>query len=79
MTPKVNGVSADDLWVEFVNENMCGLCGNSGAIDTRQTAISFAGYNFGGVFYCICPNGRAYKNAGVPLSRRPKANQPVGD
>ena len=35
----------------------CGLCGNSGLIDTTKSAILF-GHNIGGVFYCICPNGR---------------------
>ena len=40
------------------NVNLCGLCGNTGIIDTSQTAISPSGIKSGGTFYCICPNGR---------------------
>ncbi len=38
--------------------NHCGLCGNSGIIDSTKTAKLFSGRNVGGKFYCICPNGR---------------------
>ena len=27
--------SNKQLWFEFINKNVCGLCGNSGFIDTR--------------------------------------------
>lgn len=51
------------LWAdEFINNDLCGLCGNSGVIDTRHTAVSAAGVNSGGRFFCICPNGRAMKD-----------------
>ena len=39
----------------------CGLCGNSGIIDTRGKVFTAAGVSCGGVFFCICPNGRAMK------------------
>lgn len=37
---------------------VCGLCGNSGLMDTRRYA-SCLGQNCGIMGYCICPNGRA--------------------
>lgn len=37
---------------------LCGLCGNTGQIDTRATAISPAGVRAGGLYFCICPNGQ---------------------
>lgn len=39
---------------------MCGLCANSGIIDTTKSAI-WNGKEIGVVVYCICPNGRAKK------------------
>jgi hypothetical protein len=51
-----------DLWYnEYVVKYMCGLCGNHGFIDTRNKVKSSAGIECGGVFYCICPNGRVLK------------------
>ena len=51
------------LWWEFVNEDhgLCGLCGNTGWIDTRGRAVSPAGVECGVLKPCICPNGRAAK------------------
>lgn len=44
-------VSAADLWLEFVVDGRCGLCGNSGRIVV------------GGLCgFCICPNGRELKS-----------------
>ena len=40
---------------------LCSLCGNTGVIDTRQTAVSPAGYNAGRLNWCICPNGQAMR------------------
>lgn len=37
---------------------LCGLCGNSGMLDTRKTAISPSGASAGGIQFCICPRGR---------------------
>lgn len=34
-------------WLEHYCGNLCTLCGNSGVIDTRLTAVSAAGYNSG--------------------------------
>ena len=48
-------------WLEYYLDDkygLCSLCGNSGKIDTRQTAISAAGKNAGRINYCICPNGQ---------------------
>ena len=55
-----------DFWIrEFLgpdgNPRHCGLCGNSGIIDTRGKVFTAAGVSCGGVFFCICPNGREIK------------------
>jgi hypothetical protein len=60
-----------DFWHrEFVvfggDYRACGLCGNHGVIDTRGVKTP-AGMDAGGLFYCICPNGRALKKAEVSL------------
>lgn len=61
---KAMGIS----WMEYVNSNynICGLCGNSGVVDTRKIATA-AGIDVGGLHYCVCPNGRALKRLGVNL------------
>jgi len=53
------------LWFdEFIGQNnLCGLCGNTGRIDTVGKVTSPAGFPAGGEFFCICPNGRAMKEA----------------
>ena len=51
----------NDYWAKhYVNRTvlMCCLCGNTGEIDTRQTAVSPAGVKTGMKTFCICPNGR---------------------
>ncbi len=45
---------------------LCSLCGNSGEIDTRGTAISGAGINAGRVNFCICPNGQTMRSQIAP-------------
>jgi hypothetical protein len=57
-----------DLWyAEFrgppnvPDPSHCGLCGNRGIIDTRGLRTP-AGFSVGGLFYCICLNGRALKD-----------------
>ena len=48
-----------DLWLEFIDNGHCGLCGNSGKIfvETKTNAgISVCANGF-----CICPNGRLMK------------------
>lgn len=47
--------------------HLCSLCGNSGIIDTRGTAISGAGIDAGKLNHCICPNGRAMREEGTDL------------
>lgn len=53
-------VSAPDLWLEYVNNGLCGLCGNSGTLNTHGVK-SAAGFPCGVKLPCICPNGRALK------------------
>lgn len=50
----------DELWLEFTEGNLCGLCGNHGVIDTTGLR-SPAGMECGIVRFCICPNGRVFK------------------
>ena len=53
-------------WVEeFLSDSghLCGLCQNHGYIDTRRRMTGGAG----GLYYCVCPNGRAYKRVKVDL------------
>ena len=54
-----------DLWREFLGDEVsrshCGLCGNSGMVDTRGKVFTAAGYECGVRTWCICPNGRALK------------------
>lgn len=57
----MNPPATRDLWLEYTNKGLCGLCGNSGIIDTRGRAVSAAGCDAGARFWCLCPNGRALK------------------
>jgi len=73
--------SATHVWDEFsfmfqwgecsdgtkINAGCCGLCGNTGMIDTRGHLRTPDGADAGGVrAYCICPNGRyAKRRAGL--------------
>jgi len=55
-----------DLWRDYLGGplgGLCGLCGNSGTIDTTGVK-SPAGVECGGKFFCICPNGRSMKEHG---------------
>ncbi len=54
-------VKAEELWFEFINGGLCGLCGNSGYVDTTLSAISHTGERIGIRQPCICPNGRKIK------------------
>lgn len=58
-----------DLWKEFLIESikddgstvsLCGLCGNSGELDTTNSAI-WNSKKVGVKRFCICPNGRFLK------------------
>lgn len=67
---KVSDLMNDDyFWKYYENKDvdLCSLCGNSGIIDTRQTAISGAAVNAGRLNYCFCPNGRVMREQKWPL------------
>lgn len=57
----------NDTWLEFLGPlarppgvgACCGLCGNSGIVDTRGKVNSPIGKDCGVLAFCICPNGRA--------------------
>ncbi len=53
----------DDTWLEFLAgvPRTCGLCGNSGIVDTRGKVKNPRGEDCGVRAYCICPNGRTLK------------------
>lgn len=52
-----------DYWQKHYHNDGCGLCslcGNTGIIDTTESATSPRGIKgMGRKNYCICPNGRA--------------------
>lgn len=54
---------ANRLWQEFRTDEVCGLCGNQGIIDTRGHIKTPRGDATGIRAWCICPNGRAMKKA----------------
>lgn len=67
-------ITAKNLWLEFLVQvraphlngheiPLCGLCGNTGKIDTRSIVKSPTGIPCGIKAFCICPNGRAFKKA----------------
>lgn len=50
-----------NYWLEhYVSRGHCGLCGNSGVIRTIGVKTA-AGFEVGGEFWCICPNGQALR------------------
>jgi len=51
-----------NYWLAFYQNGHCTLCGNSGVIDTRDTAITGAKWNVGRLNWCICPNGQVLRN-----------------
>jgi hypothetical protein len=53
------------LWLdEFLSENgHCGLCGNTGKIDTKGKMTTPSGAKCGIKAWCICPNGRGLREA----------------
>jgi hypothetical protein len=52
-----------DTWFEFFHAgtSCCGLCGNSGIVDTRDHVVDPRGVECGVRAFCLCPNGRALK------------------
>ena len=69
----------DYFWKYYENNDvpfgLCSLCGNSGVIDTRGTAVSGAGVDAGRLNYCICMNGRAMREENAPLRDLPARQQ----
>ena len=61
-------VMREDIDMEI---SLCGLCGNSGVIDTRKSAI-WNGKEVGIIGNCVCENGRAQ----AKLFKK-KAEEPV--
>lgn len=57
------GTSVPDERFPKTGLGLCGLCANSGRIDTRQSA-RFNSAPCGVLAYCICPNGRQAKKMG---------------
>lgn len=55
-----------DYWLEHYVADpplaLCSLCGNTGIIDTTETAISPVGARPGRKNWCICPNGQALRS-----------------
>lgn len=67
-----------DAWLEFDSIQMgphgieigyCGLCGNSGVLDTTNSAKTPGGRSCGVKAYCICPNGRSIKKHATGLPK----------
>ncbi len=65
------------LWEEFIVRvkrddgleiTLCGLCGNSGQLDTTKSA-QWSGRFVGVASYCICPNGRAIKKQADKITK----------
>lgn len=57
--------TTDDLWLEFLGGDPpihCGLCGNSGVVDTVGKVATPNGVPCGVRVFCICPNGRVQKS-----------------
>ena len=55
-------------WKQFLNPlDLCGLCGQHGVIDTVGHVITPAGVDAGIRMHCVCPNGLAFKAAGVSV------------
>ena len=50
--------------------HLCGLCGNTGMVDTVGKVVSPAGVACGVRGFCICPNGRAMRKS--DLKTKPK-------
>jgi len=56
-----------EYWLEYYCDELCTLCGNSGIVDTTNTAISPMGKKVGRKNLCICPNGQTMRAGGVSV------------
>lgn len=54
-----------EYWfAHYLRRGMCSLCGQSGILDTRTTAITGTGLRCGDIHFCICPNGQKMRETG---------------
>ena len=52
-------------WLDhYVRKGMCSLCGQSGILDTRGSAVTATGLHCGDIHFCICPNGQTWRETG---------------
>lgn len=59
---KIEKTKRDDLWMEFMANDVCGLCGNKGLIREHQVTTPFKDEVVDvPEHFCICPNGRTLK------------------
>jgi len=63
---KIGGYMSD-LWLEYAAHGHCGLCGNTGVVNTLENAITPNGTHVGVKAFCICPNGRALKGSDITV------------
>ena len=42
--------------------SICSLCGNTGIVDTTNSAFDAWGNNVGRKNWCVCPNGQAFRS-----------------
>jgi hypothetical protein len=63
-------------WFQYMNRwsGLCGLCGNSGWIDTIGKVASHAGIRCGIRVPCVCPNGRSV-NTQLPENHRTESEK----
>ena len=69
---------ANDFWSEFINKDLCSICGNWGVIDSKKVK-SPAGVLCGKLNYCICPNGRKMKEMGLDIEKIYQENQKMSE
>lgn len=55
-----------EYWCEFLVDDHCGLCGNTGVIHVSSRTPANKLLHL--TAYCICPNGRTLKTHGAPVS-----------
>lgn len=72
--------SPDDFWMEFLNtaSHCCGLCGNTGIVDTRGRMFTPANVETGVRTFCICPNGREMKKTKADIEKWQVLMKPGG-
>lgn len=64
-----------DYWHRHYATVHCTLCGNSGVLDTRATAVTAAGLWVGRLNLCICPNGQALRDQNADPEQWLKSTQ----